>query len=374
MTDGQWLFAVFATLYLLECVRWLPLRTVLLSGSGGKGGWTAGEPLPQAQSRGAGAFLLPVLPPMQCHLATMAWPVSPREEGLEVQDDAGTAARIPWSSMAVGIEGATLHLDAVTRARLPSEAAAREWRDRVRAWAAMSQADRERDFQKAAKAALDVERVTDLARGLSDGTKWLRILAAVILVWCFGVITILYRWFGESPLALAAAGILLALQLAQAALFLRVARRAQFPVAHRWWKALAIALLPQMSTRAADIVCEAVTLLPHPLAARELLGDEEWTREARRFWREARHPTGAKSGAPLTIEAAALQRFFEKQKIALADLEPPPERAGDARSYCPRCLTVFQIEPGACADCGGVELRRFEATAAGPLSPGETPP
>ena len=374
MTDGQWLFAVFAALYLLECVRWLPLRAVVLSGSGGKGGWTASGPLPQAQSRGAGAFLLPVLPPMQCHLVAMAWPVSPREEGLEVRDGAGAEVRVPWEALAVKIEGATLHLEAATRARLPCEAAAREWRDRARAWTAMSQADRERDFQKAAKAALDVERVTELARTLSESTKWLRILAAVILVWCFGVITLVYRWHGESPLALATAGVLLALQLAQAVLFLRIARRARFPVAHRWWKALAIALLPQMSTRAADFVCKAVTLLPHPLAARELLGDERWTREARRFWREARHPAGARSDAPPSIEAAALQRFFERQKIALADLEPPPERSGDARSYCPRCLTVFQIEPGACADCGGVELRRFEGTAARASPPSETPP
>lgn len=360
MTDGHWLFAVFVTLYLLECVRWLPLRVTVLSGSGAKGGWTTGGPLPQAQSRGSAAFLLPVLPPMQCHIVTMPWPVSPREDGLEAQHEAGPPVRIPWASLALRTEGATLHLDPLARVRLPSEAAAREWRDRVRTWATMSHAEREKDFHKAAREALDIERMTALGRDLSAGTKWLRILAAVILLWCFGVITCLYRWYGESPQALGAAGVLLALQLAQAVLFLRAVRRAEFPVAHRWWKALAVALLPQMSMRAADFVCKAVTLLPHPLAARDLLRDEAWIREAWRFWRLARYPAGAKSDAPPTLEAAALQRFFEKQKIMPAELEPPPERAGDARSYCPRCHTVFQIEPGACAECGGIELRRFD--------------
>jgi hypothetical protein len=61
------------------------------------------------------------------------------------------------------------------------------------------------------------------------------------------------------------------------------------------------------------------------------------------------------------------QYLNELKKVAaqlgsdLADLDPPPSRdSAMAVSYCPRCHAQYSREDGACSDCSGIALKRFD--------------
>jgi ribosomal protein L40E len=118
--------------------------------------------------------------------------------------------------------------------------------------------------------------------------------------------------------------------------------------------------MPQHSVRAADHLCRAITLVPHPLAARLLLDPGEFLAAAQRFWREARFHKGWQSAGTLPLEAVALECFFKSSNTDIATLEKAPERDHTSVSYCPRCLAQFQLAAGECRDCEGVELRAFD--------------
>lgn len=354
MTDGQTLFAVFALLYLVECLRLVP-STAWMAAGAGKSGWRVIRPWSRWKIAGGSPLLLSFLPPLQAHVSALPWLFVPENELLQVRLADDQVLRLPWDQISPRVEETTLHLDAATRLRLPSQAVAETWRQRLAEWAALAPEKRRSAFLKHARATLDPQAAARTAAEAGQRTRALRGNATLHFLWCFGVISFVYQRFGDSLAVLVAAGVLFLLQLIQAWLFLRGTRALKAVIPHRRWRALGIAFLPQLTMRAADGVClPGDGEPPHPLAWHGLVDEKEWLRHARHFWRLARYVPGWAQTDTLPAEAEALQAFFRQQDIAEAGYDPPP---ASKLPTCPRCGAEFQAGIATCKDCGGVELR-----------------
>lgn len=355
MTDGQWLFTLFALLYLVECFRLYPGAVWLFSGHNKSGSMR--RPLQHLDFAGRKFLLLPVLPPVPVHVIMMPWVLVPSSEGLELLDErGGTSGLIPWSELKPSVDAATLRLCADQSVRFKDEGTATEWHKRVLSWLPMTEMAREKDFLKLAAKMLDVKSFSAVLADLSSQTRILRLLAMLVFLMCFGVITIIYRWLGEGTQVLMAAGVMLLLLWIQAVVFWRVTGRLKEPIKHRFWKTLAIAFLPQHAMRAADHVCAAMPCIAHPLAAMDCVAESSRLALVRPFWKALRH--GQSKSAPLQLRA--LESFLKAQGISEDQLETVPERQPGSAAYCPRCEGQFSDANAVCQDCGGLTLKRFE--------------
>ncbi len=354
MTDGQTLFAVFALLYLVECLRLTPSSAWMAAG-GSRSLWRVIRPWSRLHVAGGSPLLLSAMPPLQAHALALPWPFIPGQDALLVKLGGGMTAHVAWGTLQPRVEEAMLHLDAATRTRMPSEALAEIWKVRLEDWRGMTAEERRSAFLKHTRTTLDTKAAAASATAVACHTRMLRITATAHFMGCFGVLSVLYHRHGDSPIVLITLGALLLLQFAQSWLFLRVTRRLKIRVPHRRWRALGIALLPQLTMRAADVIClTAEGESPHPLAWRALLGDKAWLPHARQFWREARYVPGWTQNEALPLEAVALHAFFRHEKTDETEYDPAP---GSTLPFCPRCHAEYQTGVTTCADCGGLELR-----------------
>ncbi len=354
MTDGQSLLLLFVALYFIECLRWLPGSCRLLIGSGGY--WILRKPFQPVELAGGSPGLLGVLPPLQCHIRTQPWQLIPAAAGLELQAEDRLPQLVSWAEVRPVVDGRMLHIGPRHKIRCLSDGHARLARQQVESWLTLSQEAQEQDFLRSAEASLQAAPVKAQAAQTSEKTKRLRHLGAVIFVWAFMVIVALYRWLGDDVEVLWAGAGLLVLQAVQAVLFYRAAQG----LPHRFWKALAVALLPQHAMRAADLLSDApeqnlAALPPHPLAARALLGDAAWKKLACQFWKQVRYQPSATTD----LKCRALEAFFEQEKLPLAELETAPVQQPGSAMFCPSCHAQFQAGAKVCQDCRGVELKPF---------------
>lgn len=354
MTDGQTLFAVFALLYLIECLRLVPATAWMAAGSG-KSHWGAIRSWSRLQIAGGSPLLLSALPPMQAHVAALPWLFVPENDVLRVRLSDDMTVDIAWDTLSLRVDETMLHLDSATHLRMPSNSLAEIWYQRLAEWRDLAPEKRRGAFLKHARTSLDTKSAAKTASEAAKRTRTLRTIATTHFLWCFGIISVVYHRYGDSLIVLAAAGVLLLLQMAQSWVFLRSTRSIKALVPHRRWRALGIAFLPQLAMRAADVVSLAGDEeSPHPLAWRGLIDDKSWLQHARQFWREARYIPGWSQNDFLTPEAEALKTFFRYEDIAEVDYDPPSTAK---LPVCPRCSAEFQTGITICKDCGGVELR-----------------
>lgn len=355
MTDGQTLFAVFALLYLIECLRLMPAVAWMAAGAS-KSLWGVIRPWSKLHVAGGAPLLLCALPPMRAHAMALPWLFVPEENGLRVRLADDVMTTMGWESLQPRAEESTLHLDAAAKVTLASPALATTWARRLSEWRGLAPDKRRGAFLQQARMSLDTKAAEQAALEAARRSHGLRRMATVLFVWCFGVISVVYHRFGDGVIALSAGGVLLLLQWVQAWLFLRATRSLGELVPHRRWRALGVALLPQLAMRAGDAISFATDAeVPHPLAWKALLDEKQWLAHARQFWREARYVPGWQQKTLLSPEAEALRSFFSQERVAEGDYDPPP--AGKLPT-CPRCGSEFMAGAAVCKDCGGVELRQ----------------
>ena len=355
MTDGQWLFVLFALLYLAECLRLVPAGAWLFASTGLRG-WLrrAFAPLDFGGRR---VLVLPVLPPLSAHAVLMPWRLLPCEDGLEVLDESGRPEEmIAWADLKPVVVDGALRFAAHHRVRFHHAELAEKAAVMLRKWSGLSSEARERDFEKLARATLD-EKV--LAAHLAESarlTRQLRGLAAVIFVLCFGIIPVIYRWFGDSVEVMWAAGLMLVMMWMQAVMFWRVAGRLdKTKVPHRFWKTLAMLFLPQFGLRASDHIMEARPLEAHPLATWPSLPEAERLKLARQWWKTVCYSSAASSA----LQQRVLSTFWKQHGLDESLLEQIPERQPGSAAYCPRCQAQFREAAMLCQDCGGLPLKPF---------------
>lgn len=348
MTEGQALWLLFSALYLLECCIWLPEGMSLLTGP--SGGWRMRGLTRLLGLRGRRLVFISLAP--QALVVLTRWRLVPAAEALVVHGGELPQC-VPWAELRPGVVEKKLHLAPGVELIFGDEASAKAAAERVRGWQGMEPSEREAAFLQEAAASLDTEGLKTQAQTLAWDTALTRALSWVLLLWCFGVIAVIYRWLGDGPEVLWVAGALVLLLWVQAWHFWKSARHAG--VRHRLGKTLAAAFLPQHAMRAADELCLARKGGFHPLAARALMAPEAWLGLARALWKEAQY--GGAPGADL--EARALEAFFAKQAVPLLELEPVPLREPGALAYCPRCQAQYHKPVAGCHDCAGLPLREF---------------
>jgi hypothetical protein len=354
MTDGQWLLLLFALLYFAECLRLVPAGAQLYAMVDLRG-WLRGAFAP-LDFGGRRLLVLPVLPRLPAHAVLMPWRLLPCEDGLEVLDEQGQPeALLAWADLRAVAHEAGLRLTEQQQIRYHHPDLALKAAEMLQKWAGMKQEARERDFEKRAAATLDE---TALAAHLAESsrmTRRLRAMSVLIFAVCFGLLPLVYRWFGDGAEVLWASGLLLLLMATQAMLFWRVAGRLPQKVSHRFWKTLAMLFLPQFGLRASDHIMEARPVEAHPLAAWLALPEAERLKLARRWWKAACYS----SAASAALQRRVLHAFWRRQGLDESLLEEVPERQTGAAAFCPRCQAQFREAGALCQDCGGLSLKSF---------------
>jgi hypothetical protein len=355
MTDGQWLFVLFTLLYLAECLRLVPAGAWLFASAGSRG-WLRRAFAPLDFS-GRRVLLLPVLPPLSAHTVLMPWRQLPCEAGLEVLNEGGQQeAMIVWADLKPVVVDGALRLDAHHRVRFHHAGLAEKAAVMLRKWSGMKLEARERDFEKMARASLDEKVLMSHLAESAQLTRRLRGLAAVIFVLCFGIIPVIYRWFGDGVEVMWAAGLMLVMMWTQAVMFWRVAGRLkEGKVPYRFWKTLAMLFLPQFGLRASDHIIQARPLEMHPLAACASLPEPERLKLARQWWKSVCYSSAASSA----LQQRVFSAFWKQQHLDESLLEQIPERQPGSTAYCPRCQSQFREADMLCQDCGGLPLKPF---------------
>jgi hypothetical protein len=148
-----------------------------------------------------------------------------------------------------------------------------------------------------------------------------------------------------------------------------------FPEAgdERFTQFLVLLLAPPTAARADNLLARPLLERFHPLtAAGALCGPEEFAAFARRVLLDVHFPVlpacpvndpvarAAEEWSRTTwreaVEQSVRQAGLELEKL----LAPPLRRSPEDRAYCPRCGEGFVTLEGACVDCGGRALHRFE--------------
>jgi hypothetical protein len=253
-------------------------------------------------------------------------------------------------------DGCQLRLGPGIRHRLPTEAAATVWQHRLSRWLTLTPSERESDFLHLAATSLDPAALDLAMQTLATQTQTLRRLANLMFVFCFVVISSVYRVWGDGLAVLGAAAALWLLLWTQAVLFWRTSGRLPpGAIPFRFWKTLAIAFLPQHAIRAADHFSVDPPHEAHPLAAAMLFPSAKRRGMLSRFWKAIHHGQAASKA----LQERAFLAFLQTQKISAQDLEDKPERQPGSMAYCPRCQAQFREVAATCQDCGGLPLRPF---------------
>jgi hypothetical protein len=351
MTDGQWLFTLFLVLYLVESLRLQPKSAWLLTGRD-----RLSRPFLPLDFAGRHLLLLPILPPFQAFGNLRSWELVPCADGLELLDaQNGQHHVLSWDGLNPTCDGSKLILSEEKVLHCVNQASATGWQERVLRWKKLPQAAREKDFLKLAVKTLDNAALCVSLKQITLQTRFLRLLGTLIFFTCFGVITVIYRRYGDGREVLIAAATLLSLQWLQALCFWRSSRRLSTPLKHRFWKALACAFLPQNAMRAADHLCEALSPEAHPLAAASSMGDSAKLALVRCFWKSIQHT----SAASAALQQRAFAAFLKAQNIQEDQLQEIPEKQPGSAAYCPRCLAQFRDAEARCKDCGDAALNAF---------------
>jgi hypothetical protein len=301
-------------------------------------------------------ILLPILPPLQPFGNLRSWELAPCPNGLELLDQPNSHHPIlPWESVQPTLEGTKLILTTEHQLQCINQTSAEAWLERLKRWKKSSDAAREKDFLKLTTKSLNGAELSAVMQQVSIETRLLRLFGTLIFVTCFGVITVIYRRFGDGNEVLYAAAALISLQWIQAVLFWRASGRLAHPLKHRFWKMLACAFLPQQAMRAADHLCEALSPEAHPLAAISKMGDADKLKLLRPFWKSLQHST-AQSAA---LQQRALAAFLKAQNIRGDQLQEIPEKQFGSMAYCPQCSAQFRDPTARCKECGDQELKAF---------------
>ena len=358
MTDGQTLFIVFAFLYLMECLRWLPESAWLISGHD-SGRWKERRISDILRGRGIGAVLTRWFPPLEPSLAVMPWPLIPRDRGLEVIVP-GSKSRfiVAWDEVSPQVDETKVRIGGESpMVRFVNATQAAAWGAAVASWKALPAEKRAQAFAKFVQPTLAAEAVEKMGLDLERRTRWLRFNGELILMWLFMGVAVMYWRFGDQWQTLAAVGLLLFFMLQQAILFLFASRAKHgAPVPWRYAKALGILFFPPLAIRAADTFSRLQETIPHPLGCIRLLRDKTWQQTAAEIWRRSRFQPNWPT-SPDGADTDVLRKFFQKNKIDIAALEAPSERIPAGGIYCPQCHATYLKADAPCVDCTGVQLR-----------------
>jgi len=359
MTDGQRLYAVFAALYLIECLVWLPHGWRVFRSWLGARSLRSAKPSLNIAVRGLGAVFTMPLPPLGGMLAPDPWLFIPDEDGIilgELHPAAGT--RLSWSELQPRADQRQVFLTRIIRLNAVTPRRA----DALARWMLDVQKARAGHRRKLINAwwgkTFDLRCARAQVRTFRVVAASLRWTCCLAFFLCFAWLPFIYGWYGEEDWRLPAGAAMLFLTTFIIALLWRTLDKRLVPQdpGGRWLGFLHHLFMPQHAMRAVDHLSLELLAGIHPLAAgRCLLSLVEWQALAAETWRHWRFRSETDPLHPaLSVVGPRLQDFLKKEGLTLEQLEAAPPREAGASAYCPRCHTTFSTTESLCRDCEGL--------------------
>ena len=398
MSELNQLLAVFAGIYLFDCVHWARRETI-----GFRAWWgrrpriVAGEDMPGNENYGL-VFAQP-LPPFGRLFLTQIHPVSWTRDGASSfvahapnpgtragqlgrfvsfgaptrtgdGEPRATAGRVETEARRVLVGGRTF-------VEAGSERLARRIANSIATLRDTSPKQRDACIDRELEASLDAGAAAERVAAFERAVPTLRVACTLLWTVVFVVFPLLAFTWGLALTWIALAVAFAASQAFVTWSFVR-AHRVLFPTESRSRRgaAILIAVSPPVAMRAVDALSRDLLAEFHPLAvARALLARAEFEAFARRVLRDALHPLPVRREGddPVLVAAdtswrertlAAFERFAERE-----GLEPsgwrgvPPGGGEEGASYCPRCAEVHGTTPGTCGRCWDLPLVPFRQGA-----------
>jgi hypothetical protein len=362
--DGLQLFVLLGAVYLLECLRWVGRRTLLIRQ------WPLNRPTVVEAMRVAPQLdrALTIgfpFPPFGSVLECEPFPFEVGPSGFLVRAPDAIPGEVPtqldlwvpWAEVgALKVEGKELFLGSRRIAVLHSTRAALRVHSCCRRWAS--------ELPRTLPGWDDARDVEALRAALArwDEWRWLQQLTAsglwVAIFAGFSALT----FATEPPPILGVFGFVVAWWLicvVTTALWIRqVLPRDAWPGRWQWFITLAS---PVSLLRAADLVerellwgadpATAVVATVPSQVARDTL--EQWRRELR--WRVRRPALASTDSTVLSNDAWYVEALLGRLGQLVDGLGGTAAKTGTGK-HCPRCLTGYQDTATACSECPGVAL------------------
>jgi hypothetical protein len=382
MNDFLELLAVFAAIYLFDCVHWARRGTVAFRRLfGSRVRVLEGEDMPGNERYGV-VFAQP-LPPFGRLFLTQhaALSLTPETACSFVAQAANPGTRPPQVERAVrydairsiAVEARSVLVDGALFVETGSNRSAlrtAEWLESMRA---LDPKARDRAIARELERSLDAGAAAARIAEFEAATSGLTTICTAAFVVLFLLVPALGLRFG---LALAWIPSVAAIALAQFAMvvaFVRAHRRLHAGEKRaRRNETVLLALSPPAALRGPDVLSRDFLAEFHPLAvAAVVLDDEAFEEFAVRVLRDARHPLPiVRDGGDEAVRRAdlewrerlvsALETFAVKRGLRRERwTSAPPRLEPDCQTYCPRCSQQFTLAAGHCTRCWGLPLVRW---------------
>jgi hypothetical protein len=385
MSELELLYLVLALIYSWECVCWVRRGSLLMVSWLGRH-WSIAHPGALLGNQQGGFLFAPPLPPLGTVLQLSQFPLSMDSESVLafVATAINPGGRPPQTGrfirfadiQKVEARGRKVRVNGELLVRTGSKGLAASIVQTLEAMRKSSKKEREKTI--AGLERLDASGLDERWRQFQQRTRSLQLLTNGLFLYLFIIAPTVIWTFGLEHNWLPMLIGLLGMTSASSILF-RKAHVALYPALDedRFTHTLTVLLSPVTAIRARDILSRLLLEQFHPLVVlKTFSAPKQFEEHARQYLREIRHP--AKPWCSNTDPVAAevelrsrdrlrrsVEQFLKSSGLDPDILDKAPEPA-DALcvSYCPHCLAQFTSSSGVCEDCGGLDLVRFQNTAA----------
>ncbi len=355
MTDGQLLLAVFTGFYLVECLHWLPLGSVILSSWAGRG-WVAQRPSADLSAKGSGLAMAWPLPPLGSFLVADNGPIIPDADGIWTTQ--APVLRLQWHELTPRQEDQGVWLTRHTKLNCASRRSAQQLHNFLLEAQKLNPAKRKRLIDAWWQRTFSLPAARAAVKRYRLAASILRFPCLFVFALCFLWLPFLFWFYGES-LRLLLGFVSLFLATALTAFTWRSLDRRLHPQEKRtrWPQVLHLLFMPSHAMRAHDLFGIEALAGFHPLTAAScLLPADALLAQAAQTWRRWRFMGPQDPLRPAAdLVLPKLQTLCQRLGLSPAELESAPTRQTHAQSYCPCCHTQFLLPSAICKDCYGAE-------------------
>lgn len=385
MTEFLQLLAVFAGIYLFDCVHWARRETVAF-----RTWWrsrvrvVAGEDMPGNDSFGV-VFAQPLLPFGRLFL-TQTFPLSlTRDVAVSFVAHATNpgprAGQIERAvrfepGLAVTTEARRVSIGGRVFVEAGSERMAQRLANLIVDLGTLAPHARAKRIDELVRAAFDTRAIAQRVDEFTRATRALLVACTCAFWFVFAVTPIVGLRFGLAQSWIPLVAALVVGQVAILWTFVRAHRRLYASEnGARIGQSILLALSPPAAMRAVEALSRDLLAEFHPLAvAAVVLERDAFADLVESTLRDAVHPLPIRrDGDDPLVHAAdlewrermltALEAFASREGIAPARWRAAPARLeADCLSYCPRCTQQFTLASGTCARCWDLELESLSGS------------
>jgi len=366
MSDLISIYVVALLFYLFDSIRRTGLQAVIFKPNWRGASYRARFPAIYPSNGDWGWGALNLIRPWNAQFLTDPPEIRFSPDGLLCGrlDDASRLRSLPWSAVT------TIQSDddglTVNGQQIPC-ASPRFWCDALTRVHKARPDAKEAECLHLLKSSFDLQAATQTLSRFRIAAAPFRWLTGSLLATIVVVFPLLALSLTEGKAVLAFAALLFSQSICIAVFFHR-AHHAVYQRSARFvaWK---MALYPIAAVRAIDELARNLFASHHALIVAALLcAESSRAAVARRSLRDALFPVNANSDDELGVailnwHSTRTGEFLEQRiapmKLSREALWPKPERHHSSITYCPRCLSQFNLASGECPDCSAVRLVAF---------------